>query len=225
MRTVVGSRGDPGFLVQTAVRSAALAVWDAVGVGVLHPALLAWRVEVALRGLTNRGRGFAQTLTARQLGVPAQGMTPGATPWWLLRGLGRELKLGPGIPFVDVGAGEGLAAAVLSSVMGAPGWAVEPVDGLRQGAEAAYRALGLPLHTAARLEDVPLGACQAAYAAWTCLDRETRSGLTRTLLQLPQGARVATVTHPVEGPGFRPVAAWRSLFPWGMADVHLAERW
>lgn len=209
-------------------RAAWLALRDVVTVGVFHPVMLVWRIECAVRTAFGRGgRGqhdFAKALAARTTGQPPRSFVQGSTPWWVLKRLCGIGGVGHGKRFVDVGAGNGHAAAVISVLSQASGFAVEPVASLREGARASLHALGVPVVLAASIEEVPLETCSAAFASWTCWDRATRASVLEALTALPPGARLLTVTHPPHHPMFRLGPRHTYLFPWGPDDIFVAER-
>ncbi|MEW5853573.1 MAG: hypothetical protein AB2A00_32655 [Myxococcota bacterium] len=224
---LAGMSSNPSFLLKTTLRAAGLGLVDAVSVGLWHPRLAAWRaVESLRRGVAPAGgaRRFDAHLAARRTGQPQLAFVQGATPWYALRRVARVLGLRPGTRFVDVGAADGMAAAVLAVLSGASGYAVEPQDALRLRAEQMYRALGVPLGCAATLRAVPLSSCHAAFGGWTCLDPSTRQHLLDDLTALPTGSRLVTVTHAPQHPAFRVVTSWRATMPWGRDELFAAER-
>lgn len=217
--------GNAAFRARTLTRSAWLAAADLLSVGIWHPALWAWRAEQHLvRSWTaDASRRFGQSLTAREMGSPRSALTQGGTPWVVLREVASWLGLRRGVRFVDVGAAEGFAAAVLSRVSGASGYAVEPLDRLRVLSQEAFHALGVPVDSVGRLDAVPLVDVSAAYCGWTMFDAPSRARIVERLAQdMPAGARVVTVTHTADHPRFVPLFTKRRLFPWGMADIHVA---
>ena len=214
-------------LLRASARTAALTAMDLATVGLWHPRLWVWRMTDSLTvsaGRGDRGRRFGQVLAGRRTGQPAQSFVQGSTPWRLLRRVGQWLNLGPGRQFVDVGAGEGYAAAVLALTTGAAGHAVEPVAALRLRAASGLAAARAPVQLVEFLGQVPVAQCHAAFAGWTMFDRDARVRVEDGLAALGSGSLVITVTHPVAHPAFEHRWSRRALFPWGPAELHLAAR-
>ena len=209
----------PSILLHAA-RGLALASRDFAALGVLHPGLWAWRMEEAFQAT----RRFESSLRSRAQGQPAAAFAQGDTPWTVLMEIAAWLHLSPKTTFVDVGAGNGLAAAVLSTVSGSRGYAVEPLGPLRRRAAAGCAALRVPVTAVERLEEVPIAQCSAAYGAWTCVDAPARAHLLEQLRKMPVGSHLVTVTHPPEHEQFAPVAHVTRMFPWGRSDVFVARR-
>jgi hypothetical protein len=205
------------------MRGVVLAGWDLATVGLWHPGLMAWRMSHSA-GTVWRAPRFGDRLVSRRTGQPGQAFSQGDTPWSVLAQVAAWAGLRPGDTFVDVGAGQGMAAAVLSTLTGAAGYAVEPLAELRAEGALAAKALGLPVTTVAALEEVPLAACRAAFGAWTCLDAPSRAALVGRLAQLPQGAVLVTVTHPAAGDAFALQRSVTRMFPWGRAELHIQRR-
>ncbi|MBI5494376.1 MAG: hypothetical protein HY904_05065 [Deltaproteobacteria bacterium] len=212
----------PHQAARDALVGAVLAAGDLWTAGLWHPSLWAWRMEHALRrGFGSRsGARFGAQLASRQVGEPAVAMVQGDTPWSVLARVARDTGLCAGQVFVDAGAGQGLAAAVLSALTGARGWAVEPMALLGERARAGFAAARLPVTWVRTLEEVPVAECTLAWGAWTCVDAPSRAALEARLLSMRQGAWLVTVTHPAIHAGFARQRETAHLFPWGRAEVH-----
>lgn len=206
--------------------AALVAFADVVVVGFWHPALMAWRTERLVAGFLGRGRQalFERRLASGSVGVPVASYAQGSTPWYVLRQVTGWLALTSSSRFLDVGAGDGLAMAVLARLSGASGVGVEPLRSLWSSAPASWRALGVDLQMVSDVALVPAAECNACYCCWTAFDRSARAGVERALTRLPPGARLVTVTHPPQGPQFKLVGHHRRWFPWGLADMFVAVR-
>jgi len=223
----VAASHEPTFLLRATARAFWIASADVLSVGLWHPGLLAWRAEAAARsvlGGSGRQRRFEAALTARQTGQAGVSFVQGDTPWHVLRKIARWLRLGPQDTFVDVGAGHGLAAAVMALVTGAKGVAVEPVAAMREGALTGYQALRVPVTTAESLEQVDVAGCKAAFLGWTCVEAPARARMEEALRGLPSGARVATVTDAITGPCWQTLHSEPATLPWGRDRWFAAER-
>ena len=140
----------------------------------------------------------------------------GMTPWRVLLRLFKEAKATRSDVFWDIGSGPGncvlYASQVLREVHG-----VEVLRPLAKIGIDAQRALGIKnarFHVK-EFQKVPKAAWRRAtivYCYSTCFTLKLFKQLAETLSALPDGARVFTVTRPLEHPDFDLV--WYRELPW-----------
>ncbi len=157
----------------------------------------------------------------RREGAGGQELIWGETPCATLLAMLRGVDAGPQDVFYDLGCGRGLTVmfAHLALGMRAEGWELLPSFVAR--ARDVSRQLGLDVawHEGSWLE-ADLSGGTVAFLAWTTYPPPMRREAERRLSTLQAGARVITLTHPLQGEAWTLLDKARLRFSWGWGTVY-----
>jgi len=187
----------------------------------LQYGLLAQRRSPYLAG------GFERHLLARRQGGGTDDYIFGETPWFTAQRLLRRARLRPGEHLIDIGSGDGRVVLFAALRFEAHASGFELIAERHQQAQRVVRARGLEssitlVHGDGLAAD--LSSADVLYCAWTCFSADNRRRLLDAIEALRPGARLITVTHPIDDARLKPLGAERAWFGWGRSDVFYYQR-
>ena len=191
----------------------------------LAPRLLVANLRIfaaSLRDSPYRQRSFRRAFGARRVRQSQGELIYGETPIATVLGALGDVDVGPGTRFVDLGCGRGrvlLAARFLGAEAHGVELLEEHVDAIREPLENTGITLEVGDAADARLDDVDV-----AFVTWTCMSERSRARLTENLRNLPRGARVLSVTWPIDDDGFETLWMRSIGFTWGRAELYASIR-
>lgn len=205
--------------------SALLRALDVVTLLVRRPSLLPAYVRVWRSTVQESPypiRTFEKVQVAKRRGVSLRELVYGETAVFTAVRAFRRAGVGRDSVVVDVGAGRG-RALLAARALGAQARGAELLASHVEHAERALAGTGATVALQDALE-VPLEDATHVYVTWTCLSEGTRATLRERLRVMAPGARVLTLTVPLEDDAFtvdEPVVGW---FTWGLERIWLHTR-
>lgn len=170
-----------------------------------------------------RDRYFLARREGRRLDVPAETLTYGTTPWTTAADLLRRLDAKPGERFLELGCGEGRLAFFARIWAGLTVDAYELLPTFVREAERLRRRLDLDRITfhQANLLDADPAVADIVFLAGTCLDDATIDRLQARLRWLKPGARLISLSFPLDVPGLEVIAEVPIPVSWGHSTAFL----
>lgn len=166
--------------------------------------------------------GFETRLAAKRAGVERRALTFGVTPVFEAARLLRWAGVGPGARVFDAGAGRG-HVLLAARRLGAQALGAELVRAHVQAAGPILEAVGATLR-AQDAAEADLGGVTHVFCAWTLMPDVARRALEARWAALPAGARVITLSAPVQSADFEPCGARAVSVGWGFECAYLARR-
>ncbi len=166
--------------------------------------------------------GFERVAASKRAGLSKKALTYGETTVWGARRILRWAGAGRGERVLDLGCGRGRVLLAARS-LGADARGVELLAGHVEAVQQPLAAVGIDV-VHGEAATAPLDDVDCVYLTWTCFSETARQRLATHLGRLRPGARVVTVSWPLEAPGFVPRGAKTAWFSWGRADVFVQER-
>ncbi len=159
-------------------------------------------------------------------GIDDDQLTYGETRWSTFMNLIPEMNLGPDSHFIDLGCGAGFLCLLISQGLQVQATGVDIIQGFIDNANQWVSNLKLEKvrFQQANFFDLELLPFDCFYATATCFPEETLDRLSEKLIDAPAGARILTVTSPVEGHHLRQIKQIRAKYDWGNDWVYIAER-
>jgi len=159
-------------------------------------------------------------------GIDDDELTYGETRWTTFLKLIPEMNLTPQSHFIDLGCGAGFLCFLISQGLQIKATGVDLIQGFIDNANHIVNELSLQQirFQQANMFDLEFLPFTCFYATATCFPDETLDLLSEKLMTAPSGARILTVTSPVEGHHIRQIKQIRAKYDWGMDRVFIAER-
>jgi SAM-dependent methyltransferase len=182
------------------------------------------RVDVALwRAYWWRDPHFLARREGRRLDVPAETLTYGTTPWATTADLLRRVNAKPGERFLELGAGQGRLAFFARLWGNLTVDAYELLPTFVRVAERICQDLRLERITfhQANLLEADLATADIIYLAGTCLDDATIDRLQTRMRRLKPGARVISLSYPLDVPGLELIADVSIPVSWGSSTAYV----
>lgn len=159
-------------------------------------------------------------------GIDDDQLTYGETRWTTFLSLIPEMKLKPDSHFIDLGCGAGFLCLLISQGLQVQATGVDMIQGFIDNANQLVKQLELEQIRFQQanffeLEWLPF---DCFYTTATCFPDETLDALSEKLIQARSGARILSVTSPIEGHHIRQIKQIRAKYDWGMDWVYVAER-
>ncbi len=199
--------------------------------------LPAWRLRVFLYELLQQRkvrRSFYQDaafekLDQEVLSLPNPFRIPeafpyGETPLFTLKALADRFGLGPQDRLLELGCGRGRAAFFLSWYTGCKAHGIDTVASFIENAAALAKRHGLCRMSFSQgdLRGCDVEGATFVYLYGTCLDEASIRAVEERLKLLPKGAKIATVSYPLES--FELADRCTLSFPWGKGEVFFQIR-
>jgi SAM-dependent methyltransferase len=182
------------------------------------------RVDWALwRAYWWRDRYFLARREGRRLDVPPETLTYGTTPWSTAADLLKRVDAKPGERFLELGAGEGRLAFFARVWGDLTVDAYELLPTFVRVADRIVKRLSLDRITfhQANLLAADLAMADIVYLAGTCLDDPTIDTLQDRLRWLKPGARVISLSFPLDVPGLELMAEVPIAVSWGHSTAYV----
>lgn len=159
-------------------------------------------------------------------GIDDDQLTYGETRWTTFLSLIPEMKLRPDSHFIDLGCGAGFLCLLISQGLQVTATGVDLIQGFIDNGNQIVSQLSLEQirFQQANFFELELLPFDCFYATATCFSEETLDDLSEKLISAKSGARILTVTSPVEGHHLRQVKQIRTRYDWGMDWVYVVER-
>lgn len=204
---------------------------DLTLVALWRPRLLTAQLHFLTAGLGRspyRVEPFEQRLNQQKKPFIQDDYVYGETPWWTLRKILKRLAAQPGESFFDLGSGTGRVVLGAVQLGRLRGYGYEQISTRHHLAchvlAPELRAKKIQLQLAESWH-APLDQAQLVLLTWTCMAPASRQRIVAALMRLAKGARIATVTHPIEDNSeFIFLAQQRLCFSWGRGDVYFYRR-
>lgn len=150
----------------------------------------------------------------------------GETPPLTMKILLEKVQASPEDTFYDLGCGRGLTVLTAAKVYNMTAVGVDMIPAFIERARKIQKFLG-----ASRADfilssflDVDLSRATIVYTASTTFSEETMKALAEKLKTLKAGARVITLSAPLQSPHFAPTGSGVFYFTWGKTHAYFHTR-
>ncbi|MBC7544128.1 MAG: class I SAM-dependent methyltransferase [Candidatus Sericytochromatia bacterium] len=182
------------------------------------------RVDLAMaRAYWWRDPYFLARREGAGIDVPPETLTYGTTPWATAAALLRAVEAKAGERFLELGAGQGRMAFFARIHAGLTVDAYELLPTFVRVADTIRQHLRVDRVTfhQANLLTADLTHTDIVYLAGTCLDDATLGALETKLAWLKPGARVISLSFPLEAPGLEIIGQVPIAVSWGNSTAYL----
>lgn len=187
-----------------------------------YPDPVLWRLDVALRlAYTPFGPFWVARREAKATGLDPTDLTYGETPWATMATIAEKAHVKRGQVLIELGSGTGRALLFACHRFGLVGRGIEAIPTFARRA----RKLADQLRVHVTFEegdffDKNLTGGDLYFVAGTCFSDETIDRMIAKFeKEIPQGARVVTLSYPLDHPSFSVYAEEELPFSWGMGTV------
>lgn len=166
---------------------------------------------------------FLARKEGRRLPVDPSTLTYGTTPLVTIADLLQRVEARPGERFYELGCGQGRVALFAATWAGldVDAWELLPTFvSVAERIRSRLQLANLRLHQANLLE-ADLSQADVVYLAGTCLDDETIDRLCERAKALRPGARVISLSFPLDTPGLETIAQIPVPVSWGRSTAYL----
>lgn len=150
----------------------------------------------------------------------------GETPYTTLQQLASACNLQPNDRWLELGSGRGKGCFWIAHFIGCEAIGVEWVPQfVRMGRllKSCFRIKNVSFHMQ-NMEETDFASISAVYLYGTCLQDESTRRIVDKMKSLPQGARVISISSPLESKAFVLKKTFDVSYPWGEAEAFLHER-
>jgi hypothetical protein len=148
----------------------------------------------------------------------------GETPLTTLKQMAEKAQLTSKDRWVELGAGRGKGCFWIAHFVGCQTVGVEWVPSFVRKArwlKAFFRMKGLSFELKA-MEEADFSSATVVYLYGTCLSEEVISLLAKKMEALPKGARVISISYPIESPSLVVKQTFEVSYPWGDTIAYLS---
>lgn len=148
----------------------------------------------------------------------------GETPLETLKQIAEQAQLTSEDRWVELGAGRGKGCFWIAHFIGCQTLGVEWVPSFVRTAnwlKVLFRMKNLSFQLK-NMEEVDFSSATVVYLYGTCLSEEEISLLTQKMEALPLGARVISISYPIESPSLVLKQTFEVSYPWGTATAYLS---
>lgn len=192
-----------------------------------YPDPVLWRLDVAYKlAYTPFGPFWVARREARATGLDPIDLTYGETPWPTMALIAERAEAKPGQVLVELGCGTGRALLFACHQFNLVGRGVEIIPTFAQRAQklAKQHCLHVMIEEGDFLAKNLTGG-DIYYVAGTCFSDETIDRMIAKFEQdVPPGARVVTISYPLDHPSFPMYAEEELPFSWGTGTVFWHRR-
>ncbi len=150
----------------------------------------------------------------------------GETPYATLQQLATASHLQPNDRWLELGSGRGKGCFWIAHFIGCQTTGIEWVPHfVKMGRflSACFRIKNVTFKMQ-NMEDADFASTSAVYLYGTCLPDDTIHSLVEKMKALPKGARVITISFPLESGAFILKRSFAVHYPWGETEAYLHER-